>query len=97
MKLIERIRAARGKASVKRFDDGLAIAAERATELFNQKGQAVVCVYCGKLLPKSEAAYVYVIAENRGEYSHEECFQKYERHGTLEDLEQMMLEEKQHE
>jgi ribosomal protein S26 len=58
----------------------------QANELYKKQGQSVVCVYCGKLMPKNKAGVVYNIGENRLEYSHDSCFESNEKHGTLEDL-----------
>lgn len=66
-----------------RFNRGLEAAQHRANELHSKQFQTVVCVYCGRLLPKSEAGVVYNIENDTLEYSHEACFEKYE-HGSAE-------------
>jgi RNase P subunit RPR2 len=47
---------------------------KKSNELYNKKFQTVVCVYCGQLLPKNEAAVVFDIEKGENEYSHEECW-----------------------
>ena len=58
----------------KRLDKALGFAIERANILRKAKGRAVVCSYCGKLMPIWEAGVIYDIKENRLTYHHDECF-----------------------
>jgi hypothetical protein len=63
------------KTRNKKFNDGLEEAQNRANKLHDKKGNAVVCIYCGKLLDKKEASIVYDISKDVMEYSHEDCWQ----------------------
>ncbi len=71
---------------IKKFDKQLEKARKKAQELYDKKQDTVVCSYCGKLLSKKEAGCVYDIINKKITFHHEECFDKYEKHGTLEDL-----------
>ena len=62
----------------KRFNNVLDEAVKRANKLHKDKSSTVICVYCGQLLLKSEAAVVYDISQHQMEYSHEACFDKNE-------------------
>lgn len=62
---------------VKHLDNALMGVREKAIQVYNKKGDVVVCFYCGKLLPKSEAWCVYDIASGEIAYDHNECFEKY--------------------
>lgn len=86
MKLFDTFRKMIGHACVARFDNNLGLVLERANRLHVKKRDTVVCVYCGGLLLKRDAGVVYDIAKDAIEYHHEQCFQKYEKHGTYEDL-----------
>lgn len=63
----------------RKFFGGMDEAAKRANTLYNKKGGTVVCIYCGQLLLKKEAAVVYDLEKNENEYSHEKCWQKNNR------------------
>lgn len=71
---------------IKKFDKGLEKVRKRAQILFDKKQETVVCKYCGKLLLKKEAGSVYDIEKAELSFFHEECFDKNETVGTLEDL-----------
>ena len=71
---------------IKKFDKQIEKIRKQAQELYNGKQDVVVCEYCGNLLSKSEAGCIYDIEKNEMTYHHEECFYKYEKQGTLEDL-----------
>ena len=71
---------------VKRFDKQLEKVRQKAQKEYDKKQDTVVCEYCGKLLPKQEAGCIYDIKKNEMTYHHDECFEKYETHGTIEDL-----------
>jgi len=53
----------------------LSVSVHRSLKMYNQKGTTVVCVYCGKLMPKAGATFNYIINADRVEYSHDECYQ----------------------
>ena len=72
---------------IKKFDKQLEKEREKAQKLYDEKGNTVVCKYCGQLLPKNEAGCVYDIVNKNLTFHHEECFNKHEKQGTLEDLE----------
>jgi hypothetical protein len=59
----------------KKFNHDLETVQDIANNLHNQKSNAVVCIYCGKLLDKKESAIVYDITNNVMEYSHEDCWE----------------------
>lgn len=88
------IRKLLGRLSSRRFDIALVVCARRAQRLYDKKGNTVVCSYCGGLLPKKEAGMMYDIESRCAEYHHEACFQKYEKHGTIEDLIRMGEQER---
>ena len=71
---------------IKKIDKQLERERKKAKELYNKKQEIVVCEYCGKLLLKNEASCIYDIENKELTFHHEECFYKYEKHGTLEDL-----------
>lgn len=70
----------------KKFDKQLEKERKKAQELYDKKQDTVVCSYCGNLLLKNEAGCVYDIENKEMTFHHEECFDKYEKQGTLEDL-----------
>lgn len=70
----------------KKFDKQLKKTIEKAQKLYDKKRDTVVCSYCGNLLLKKEAGCVYDIENKDLTFHHEECFNKYEKQGTLEDL-----------
>ena len=72
------------KTRMQRFDNALEVCANRANELFKAKGAAVICSYCGKMMPKADAYTIYDIAKNELTYHHDECFQLYE-HGLAKE------------
>lgn len=71
---------------IKKFDKQLEKIRKEATKLYNEKQDTVVCSYCGGLIPKNEAGCIYDIEKQQLLFHHEECFNKYEKYGTLEDL-----------
>ena len=70
----------------KKFDKQLEKERKKAQELYDKKQDTVVCSYCGELLPKKEADSIYDIENKELTFCHSDCFDKYEKHGTLKDL-----------
>ncbi len=71
---------------IKKFDKELEKIRQQTQKIYDNKQDTVVCEYCGKLLLKNEAGCIYDIENKKMTYHHEECFNKYEKHGTLKDL-----------
>ena len=71
---------------IKKLDKQLSKELKKAKDLINKKQDTVICEYCGKLLLKKDAGSIYDIRKKEMTFHHEECFNKYEKHGTLEDL-----------
>ena len=69
-----------------KFDRQIEKERKKAQKLYDKKQDTVVCSYCGKLLKKNEADSIYDIEKKELTFCHSECFDKYEYHGTLEDL-----------
>ena len=63
----------------KQFQEYLLVVVNRIIELDKRHGNAVVCTYCGKLLIKEEAEAVYDAENDTLEFSHKECFAKFNR------------------
>ena len=59
---------------------------KKAQKLYDKKQDTVICSYCGELLKKNEADCIYDIEKKELTFCHSTCFDKYEKHGTLEDL-----------
>lgn len=95
MKMFDAFRKMLGRVRIARLDNKLNLALERANRLHVKRRDTVVCVYCGGLLLNRNAGVVYDIAKGALEYHHEECFQKYEKHGTYEDLCNAFISEKE--
>ena len=71
---------------IEKFDKKLEKERKKAQELYDKKQDTVVCSYCGELLSKKEADSIYDIKNKELTFCHSYCFDKYEKHGTLEDL-----------
>lgn len=71
---------------IKKFDKQIEKERKKAQKLYDKKQDIVICKYCKQLLPKNEAGCIYDIEKKELEFHHEECFDKYEKHGTLKDL-----------
>ena len=94
---VKQIREFIARFFIKRFDAGLNVALKRANRLHMDKGQTVVCIYCGGLLRKSEAGVEYDMENDQVTYCHERCFDRCAPHGTAEDLERAAMKEDAHE
>lgn len=49
----------------------------RVIDLLHEKGNTVICTYCGQLMPKDGAVVVYVFETDSLEFAHKECFEKH--------------------
>lgn len=74
------------KLKIAKFEKQLEKEREKAQELYDKKGNSVICEYCGKLLDKNEAGVIYNFITKELTYHHDSCFEKYAHRGTLEDL-----------
>lgn len=70
----------------KLFDRKIEKARKEAQTKYDKKQEVVYCEYCGELLLKKDASCVYDIENKKLTFHHEKCFNKYEKHGTLQDL-----------
>lgn len=66
------------KIKIKMFDNKLDECLKEANKLYKEKGDIVVCNYCGQLMPKKEAGVVFDIVTRKNTYFHEKCFQENE-------------------
>ena len=74
------------KMVIKKLDSQLNKELQKANSIHKNKYNTVVCKYCGQLLPKQEAGAMWDITNQQLYYFHEDCFNKNEKQGTLEDL-----------